>query len=157
MLDNKVITITLVILLGVFVQVLLVFAEIQDTPDKAVMEFVKSYVRYNDCMADRLCEESKVVNDVDVVDEYIYQSHEKAKSLGFSPWYMKDYLKHVSTHVVKKDFTTATIELEATISAWPRSFFTGYEKHIEETFELVKEDGTWKVCGNPFNLQQYAE
>ena len=54
--DNKIITITLSVLLGIFLQVLLIFGDMQDSPNKAVLEFTKAYFKYDKAgMAERLC------------------------------------------------------------------------------------------------------
>ena len=72
--EKTIITGVLVVLLAVFLQVLFVFADIQDTPNKAATEFAKAYFRYNEAiMSDRLCEERRIVDDVNVVKKYVNQ------------------------------------------------------------------------------------
>lgn len=146
--NNKIITITLVLLLGVFLQVLFVFADIQDTPNKAVVEFSKYYFSYNPAMADRICEERRIVDEVDVVKKYLYQVSEDAKERGFGLSYLKNCLYHVETYTLAKDYNKATIRLTCEVKPWLRAFFTGEPpKKIDETIEVVKEGGKWKVCG----------
>jgi hypothetical protein len=33
-------------------------------------------------------------------------------------------------------------------------FFIGESRPVDEVLELVRENGTWKVCGNPFGLAE---
>ena len=35
-----------------------------------------------------------------------------------------------------------------------RLFFLIEKHEVDETLSLVKEDGRWKVCGNPFSLSE---
>jgi hypothetical protein len=68
---------------------------------------------------------------------------------------MKNKLYHVKTHTISKDHKNAQIRLICERKPPLRSFFTKekYQK-VDEVLELVKEDGKWKVCGNPFSLPQ---
>ncbi len=153
--SNKIITIALIFLLGVFLQVLFVFADMQDTPNRAAIEFAKAYFRFDKCMADRLCDERKVVDDKDVVSKYVYDAAKDANDLGYGLFYMKNKLYHVETHTISKDHEKAQIRLTCERRAPLRSFFTKEEyKDVEEVLDLVKENGKWKVCGNPFALPQ---
>lgn len=152
---NKVIAITLTILLGVFLQVLFAFADKQDTPSRAVMEFAEAYFRFDgEGMLERLCEESRVVDDVDVVDQHVYSAEEKAKTLGYSLYYMKEKLYHAETVALSKDTKKAEIRLTAERKPPLQSFFTGRSNTVDETFTVVMEKGKWKVCGSPFSLHE---
>jgi len=153
--SNKIITITLTILLGVFLQVVFGFADSADTPNKAVAEFAKAYYQFDKCtLADRLCNESKTVDDVNTVDSYIGNSYQKAKSLGYGMYYMKEKLYDVKTYTVEKTgYTKAKIRLVCERKPPLQSFFTRRPAvEVDETFDLVLEEGKWKVCGSPFSL-----
>ncbi len=153
--SNRIVTIVLVVLLAIFLQVLFVFADNQDTPHRAAVEFATAYVRYDQAtLKDRLCEENRVVDEVDVIDAYIHRQYQRAQDLGYSLNYMKDRLYHLRTHTVSADHTTATVRLTAERRSPLRSFFGGTSRHLDETLELVREDGRWRVCGGPFSLPE---
>lgn len=152
---NMVLSIGLAIILGIFVQVLLVFADTQDSPNKAAVEFTKAYFAFDKAvMSDRLCESSKVVDDVDVVGKYVYDAMQEANARGYSlGCYVKNKLYHLETETISADHEKAQIRLTAERKSPIRTFFSkGDISEVEEIIEVVKEDGKWKVCGNPFSL-----
>jgi len=143
----------LIIVIAFFVQVLFVYADTKDTPNKAATEFTKAYFGLDNSMADRLCQESLIVEGVNVVDKYIDSVTTKAKAEGFGPFFTKNFVYHVHTKTVCKDNNKATIELSCEIKHPLRSFFTKESsREIDETIDLIKEDGKWKVCGDVFSL-----
>ncbi len=152
---NKIVSFALVLILGIFLQVLFVSADMRDTPIRAARDFARAYVGYDKGgMISRICSENVVVDDVNVVDAYLYEARRKAHDLGYSLNYMKDCLYHVETDVLYKSRTEAQVHLTATRKSPLRQFFGGASDHVEEIFELVKEDGKWKVCGGPFSLPE---
>jgi len=152
---NRVIAITLTILLGVFLQVVFGFADKQDSPNRAVTEFAEAYFQFDgDGMLGRLCEEARVVDDVDVTDQHVYRAEKKARTLGYSLYYMKEKLYHVETATLSKDRKKAEIRLTAERKPPVQSFFTGRSNEIDETFAVIMEKGKWKVCGSPFSLHE---
>jgi len=144
--DNKIITITLSVLLGIFLQVLLIFGDMQDSPNKAVLEFTKAYFKYDKAgMADRLCK----AGDAEMLDKYVSYGEKEARERGFSVWYLGKKLYNPQTYIQSGDYTKATIYLKCEVAPPLRSFFTQESlRHVHQTFEVVKEDGKWKVCGN---------
>jgi hypothetical protein len=154
--SSKGIAITLAILLGIFLQVLFAFADTQDTPNKAVTEFAEAYFWLDgETMSDRLCEDSQFVDDVDMVDEHIYQAEKKAAALGYTPYYIKEKLYHVETYTLSKDNDKAEIRLVCERKPPLQSFFTRRPpRKVDETIQVVREGKTWKVCGSPFSLHE---
>lgn len=144
----NILKIALVIILAVFIQVMCIFADIQDTPNKALVEFASDYFAYDPDMADLLCEEYRVVEYVNQVKAYIAESRERAEDLGYSMWYMSNYLYHVKTETIEKDFENATVRIQATLKNPVRHFFKGDTREIDATVNLTwdKEDRRWKVC-----------
>ncbi len=140
------------VLLGILLQIVLVVADTQDTPYKAVAEFSKAYFKIDQAMSDRLCNEIMESKYNNPVENYIWCKKEEARQRGFNLGYLKSKLVHVIVDIEKKDENTATAELKATRKFPIRSFFTGETHEVHEEFKLVKEDGKWKVCGNPFGL-----
>jgi hypothetical protein len=144
------ISIAMVILLGIALQVVFVFAEGKDTPNKAAVEFAEAYFKFDPAMKDMLCSELADNQEQDYVGIYIYEGLRRAKDLGYNLNYIKTGLKDISTNTLELDENRATIELKAKSKYALRTFFTGDKFDVHHNLELVKEDGTWKVCGNPF-------
>lgn len=152
----KFISIGLAIVLAVFLQVLFVFADNQSSPNRAAAEFAAAYFAYDeDGMMDRLCADSLVVDDVNQVEQYVYEKAREAKSRGFDLGiYTRRKLAHLETEVLESGSGTATVRLSGEVREPMRSFFWGEEvsEPVEAVLDLVREDGCWKVCGAPFRL-----
>ncbi|MCK5508581.1 MAG: hypothetical protein KAI50_08675 [Desulfobacterales bacterium] len=144
----------LIIVIAFFLQIMFVSAENKDTPNRAVVKFAKAYFGLDNSMADQLSQESLIVDGVNVVDKYIDSVTAKAKAEGFRPFYTKNFLYHVQTNTVSKDDNSAKIKFTCEIKHPLRSFFTKESsREIHETFDLIKEDGKWKLCGDVFSLR----
>lgn len=142
------ISIALVILLGIALQVVFVFAETKETPNKVAVEFAEAYFRFDPAMKSMLC--SRLVEDQDHVAIYIQESSRRARDLGYNLSYLKTGLKDIMTNTLARDENSATIELKAKSKYALRTFFTGDRFEVYHKFDMIKEDGKWKVCGNPF-------
>ncbi len=149
---KRVATLAAVVFLGVVVQIALVIADTQDSPYKAVAEFSTAYFKIDPAMSNRLCNEIMESNHINPVEDYVWSKKEEARLRGFNLGYLKSKLAHVVVNIEQKDNNSATAELKATRKFPIRSFFTGETYEVHEELELIKEDGKWKVCGNPFGL-----
>jgi hypothetical protein len=147
-----------VVILGIALQGLLVFADTQDSPNKAAVEFTKAYFAFNETvLAGRLCDESRQADETDVVGKYVYKASEDAKARGYGMgFYIKDCLYNLKTETLEKTHDSAKIRLTAERRAPLRTFFSKGDKYdinsVDEVLTLVRKDGHWKVCGNPFSL-----
>jgi hypothetical protein len=137
-------SIALVVVLAVLLQVIFVFADSVDSPNKAVVEFAKAYYRFDPAMSERLCNE--IDSDGTLVDRYIYQAQNDASDRGYSTFYLKSKLYHVRTTALSKDNQKAQIHLTADRKPPLKSFFTKEHYAVDQVFNLVKEDGSWKIC-----------
>lgn len=155
---KMVISLGLVLLIGVLAQVMFVFADIADSPSKAALEFTKACLAYDqDTLDDRLCGESRVVDDVNLVDKYIYEATQEAQARGYDLGiYVKNKLYHGDTETIEKTHESAIVRVTGETKSPLRSFFWKGEdesRHVDATLMLVKENGRWKVCGGqPFSL-----
>jgi hypothetical protein len=149
-------TIVIVIICGIILQGLFYMAERKDSPQKAAVEFAKAYYGLNPAMADRLCEKEKTVDDVDIVNKYIDSVAVEAAQRGFGIDFFKYGLFNIGTSVISADVDTAVIRItgrkKVKINPFymlvARLFDIGETTYVDETINLVKEDGMWKVCGN---------
>ena len=107
-------------------------------------------------MGERICEERRIIDDIDVVDQYLYQMNQQAQARGFDLPMLKKGLYHVETQMVSQSEEEAQIRVSGMLRtrinpvfAWVASIFRlGDTEHVEEVLQLVKEDGKWKACGD---------
>jgi len=160
--NSKYGSLVVVICLGIALQVLLIFASSSSTPYNTAVAFTKAYFKLDPSMAEYLCEESKTVDDLDVVAEYIHHAASTAKDRGFDKNYLKSQLYNIITETTYASDTEAKVTITASrrtainpIFAWvTKLFHIGGTYPFEATIDVIKEDGTWKVCGDPFSLAQ---
>jgi len=148
------------ILIGVVLQGLLILADLKPTPGKAAVEFAKAFYRVDPAMASLLCSKSSGMGEGNVVEEYIQGVTQAAGDRGFGLDNMKYMLYHIETETHRTDDTTAEVKLTARriVSINPlyalvsKFFLIGKTYQVDELMTMVKEDGRWKVCGNPFSF-----
>ncbi|MBW2556998.1 MAG: hypothetical protein JRE07_08890 [Deltaproteobacteria bacterium] len=152
--------IILVLIVGFLVQVLFSLADQRDTPNKAVVEFSKAYFQLDRSMADRICQKQLTTDDVDIVDQHLYLAAKEANERGFDINFIKNKLYHIETETLSKNDTTAKIRITgktrvAINHVYPivaQLFNIGATHEVNQTFNVIKEDSQWKVCGNLFSL-----
>ena len=152
--------IILVLIVGFLVQVLFSLADQRDTPNKAVVEFSKAYFQLDRSMADRICQKQLTTEDVDIVDQHLYLAAKEANERGFDINFIKNKLYHIETETLSKNDTTAKIRITgktrvAINHVYPivaQLFNIGATHEVNQTFNVIKEDNQWKVCGNLFSL-----
>ena len=152
-----------VIVIAFVLQVALISVSKVDSPAGTAVEFTKAYFMLDGpSMAELLCSELSEDEAADIVDRYLHHSAEKARSMGFSPSYMKNQLSYVKTEIKMTDENNAKVRIsgERLRSINPvyaligRLFFLIETHEVDETLTLVKEDGEWRVCGRPFSLSE---
>ena len=152
----------LVLLLAMFLQVAFVFADRNETPSRAAVEVSKAYFRLDPAMADRICEERRMVDDVDVVETYLNQMQQEASARGYDLRMMKKGLYHIETEVLSSSEQEARVQISGVLRtrvnpvyAWVAGLFhLGETVPVEGVVDLVKEDGEWKACGELFSLPE---
>ena len=152
--------IILVLIVGFLVQVIFSLADQRYTPNKAVVEFSKAYFQLDRSMADRICQKQLTIDDVDIVDQHLYLATKEANERGFDVNFIKNKLYHIETETLSKNDTTAKIRITgktrvAINPVYPivaQLFNIGATHEVNQTFNVIKEDSQWKVCGNLFSL-----
>jgi hypothetical protein len=152
----KIIKISMVIAIGIILQILLITADDHNTPGKVTRAFTKAYFTLDKAtMDENICKEQ---TENDVVDQHIQRIEKEAKDTGFN-LYKKSMIYNVQTHV-----TINGSEAQVKIAGNKRHsinpvytlvtiiFQIGEVYHFEETINLINEEGQWKVCGNAFSL-----
>jgi hypothetical protein len=159
---SKYVPLLVVICIGIVVQLLLIPLDCINKPYKTAVAFTEAYFKIDPSMANYLCEDSKTVDDIDTVAQYLYDMTKQARDRGFDKRYLKSKLYHVMTHTTYLGDAEATVSISADrrtainpVFAWVAKLFHIGETHpFQETLEIVKEDGKWKVCGSPLSLHQ---
>jgi len=158
--NNKFLTLALVVVIGAVLQGLLVWADCKDTPHRVAVDFSKAYFKLDSSMADLLCEESRIVDDVDVVEQYIDQAVADVKMRGFGESFAKNKLYGVETHTTLKGKDNALVKLTgkrrvAINPVYPiisTIFSLGETYHVEAEINTIREEGKWKVCDDLLSL-----
>jgi hypothetical protein len=148
----------LVVLLGVFVQVLLVAADCKETPVRAAEEFTRAFFKLDPAMAERMC--GDLAADEEALDNLIHDAAVQARARGFSPGYMRMQLFQVEAAVLAQDEQTAQVHLRSEMrrsihpafAAFAKMWNLGKAHHLDETLDLVKEGDQWKVCGHNLEI-----
>ena len=157
---NRSVGIILVLIIGFVVQIIFSMADAKDSPNKAVVEFSKSYFMLDKSMTKRICKKLLASEDTNVVDEYLYSAAKTARERGFDINFLRHKLYHIQTETISKNNTEAAIRITGKIrvainSVYPvvaKIFNIGSTHEVDEIIHVVKEDGKWKVCGKLFSL-----
>jgi len=146
----------MVFVIAMFLQVVFAFADGVETPTRAAVEFSKAYYRLDPAMANRMCDELRSDNEIDLVEQLIHNKTEEARKRGFNVSWMKRKLYHIETKTLSRDETMATVHLTGVVRmeinpvfAWVATIFSLGDTHdVDHVIELVNENGMWKVCGS---------
>lgn len=157
---NKITGIILVLIVGFLVQMLCVFAGTKDTPTKAVVEFSKAYFQLDKSMADRICDERLASEEIDIVGQHVHNASQEAKQRGFDITFMQRKFYDIEIATIHKTNDNAQIRITgktkvAINPVYPivaKLFDLGEIQEVDETINVIKERGKWKVCGKLFDL-----
>ena len=150
-----------VVVVFVILQAILIAVGKVDNPAEAAVDFTKAYYMLDGAaMSKLLCNELTEDEEADVVGTYLNSVAVQARSMGFSQNYMRSQLSHIKTEIQMADENSATVRItgERLRSINPvyaivgRLFFLIESHQVDKTLNLVKEDGRWKVCDQPFSL-----
>ena len=157
--DSKVALIT-VVMIGSLLQIILAAGDARDTPYGAAIAFSKAYFGLCPDLAQTMANNGINADDVDVADAYLYGKSVEAAGRGYHVSRLSKMFYNIHTKTVAQDTSTATVHISGTtrIAINPvfgfvgKLFFLTTPTDVEETLELVKENGKWKVAGQPFAL-----
>lgn len=149
----------LVVILAVCLQVVFVFADCKQTATGTAIDFSKAYFRLDTEMDRYLCSEL-IGDEASAATAYLDQKADEARDRGFGTGMVSQMITHLETETIAQDSESATIHLKGSSRTCIHPVFTyvaklfrlGQTYAFEETIDLVKEDGRWKVCGAPFGL-----
>ena len=143
-----------VILLGAFLQIILVSADKPTAPHDVAICFAKAYHRLDPGMADYLCEDVRYIDDQDTVEAYIHMVTVRTEQRGFGINWAKSRLYGIHTHTVITGENEAEVaftakrrkEINPVYAVIAKLFHLGETHPVDETLRLVRENGKWKVC-----------
>ena len=150
----------LVVLLAVCFQVVFVFADCKQTATGTAIDFSKAYFMMDDDMDAFLCTDLVGDDDESAAREYLQARTDEATARGFGTGMVRQMIYHVKTDTLAQDTESATIHIKGLRRTCIHPAFTfvaklfqlGKAHEFEETLNLMKEDGKWKVCGAPYGL-----
>jgi hypothetical protein len=157
---SRVTGIIIVLIIGLFIQILFAFADTRDTPSTAVVEFSKAYFMLDKSMAERICNERQASDEIDVIDQHIYLAEKQASERGFDINLVKYKLDNIETEIITKNDNRTQVRItgKRRVSINPvysivaKIFDLAATHEIDEVINVIKEDGKWKVCGDLFAL-----
>lgn len=157
--DSKIALITVVII-GILLQIILAAADTRETPYGAAIAFSKAYFGLCPDLAQTMANDGINADEVDVADAYLYSKSVEAADRGYPINRLSKMFYNIHTKTVARDASTATVHVSGTtrIAINPLFGFVGKlfsltsPTDVEETIDLVKEGGKWKVTGQPFAL-----
>jgi hypothetical protein len=150
----------LVVLLAIALQALLVFADNDQSPEKAALQFLKAYYKLDKSMGSFLCNRVQQEEEIDPVEQYLDQQNKEAAERGFDLSYMRSHLIKAETHTVFSDENSAQVRITGERKRFIHPLFTwvgilfrlGETYRVDETISLVKESGKWKICSEDFSF-----
>ena len=159
---TKFMAIATVIIIAVILQVALISLQDNQSPAQTAVCFTKAYFKLDESMGQYLCNELVENAETDLVDDYLHQVKEEAKTMGFKNNYMKTALAHAKTQTEMLDENTAIVRIQGertrylnpVFGAVATIFFLTESYEVDKTLKVVNEDGKWKVCGTPFMLAE---
>jgi hypothetical protein len=151
-----------VFLLAFCLQILFVFADTRDTPGKAAVEFAQMYYQLDPAMTTRLCDALALDEENNVVASYIQSTAKQANERGYDVSYMKKTLFNVSTHTLKMGSSSAEIRITGEMKKGinplfayvGKLFMLGKTTPLDQTVNVIKEGGKWKVCEGFFSVSE---
>jgi hypothetical protein len=160
--DNKRSAFTSVFFLALIFQVIFVVADMRDTPSKAAVDFARMYYQLDPAMTARLCDELALDDENNVVGAYIQSMAKQANERGYDISYMKNSLFNVRTHTLKMNSSSAEIRITGDMKKGINPLFAyvgklfslGKTTPLDQTVNVIKEGGKWKVCEGFFSVSE---
>ena len=149
-----------VIIVAFILQIGLIGVDRHSSPGSAAVYFSRAYYSLDADMGDLLC--SAMLEDADIVNDYINRIADEARAAGFKPSWKKMALSHLELETTMVDDNTAEIHITGSRMRSPNPVFGAVSKifclgetyEVDETLTVVKEEDGWKVCGQPFSLTE---
>lgn len=159
---NNIASLVIVVLIGLLLQVGLVFLDCTQSPSDSAVRYIKAYYKLSPSMAKYICDgssEAACGNQSDAyasskVSDHIYNATAEAAERGFGKGFAKYSLSHIETRTEYLDDATAVVHLTARrrlainpLYTWvARLFRMGETREVDESIHVKLENGRWRVC-----------
>jgi hypothetical protein len=149
-----------VVLLAVGLQLVFLIADGRQTATKTAVEFAEAFFRLDADMENFMCSDLTDTEYETAAAAHIREMTDRARDRGFTTGMVRESISHVKAETLFQDAESATIHLHGkrrtninpVFAFVAKLFRLGETREFDETLELVKQDGTWKVCGEPFGM-----
>jgi len=158
--NNRYVMIGVVVFIGIFVQLLLYFADQRDTPTKAAVRFTEAALKLDDSMSQWLCEKyNSEEADGNVTSRYFKYVEREAQDRGLSIDMMRSKLYNMKTEIISLETDKAEIRITGVkkvyinpvYAAVAHLFDLSQTSQFNEVINVVKENNRWKVSTNILN------
>jgi hypothetical protein len=147
----------IVIGIAVILQLALIGIDCKQTPDSVARNFTEAYYALNPEMQDYLC---AGLVEKGVVDRYLRQQKQQASSRGFSTNSLRKAFTRLHVNVAESGDDSMTLHVHGSTRVCinrpfmiiGKLFGIGRDYPVEAHIDVVKENGRWRVCGNPFGI-----
>ena len=137
----------IVVLIGLLLQVGLIFLDCIHSPSDTAVRYIEAYYKLDPAMAKWSCDDANV-------SDHIYDATAEAAERGFGKGYAKYALSHIETRTEYLDDTTAVVHLTAhrrldinPLYAWvARLFRMGKTDEVDQSIVVKLENRHWRVC-----------
>ena len=149
----------IVIGIAIILQLALIAADSVKSPAKTAREFAEAYFYLSPDMQEYLC--SDLAKGDSVVNDFLYQKRREASELGFSTNFLRKKFTEIHLAIISSGKDTAKIHLTGTTRVCinpafmviGKLFGIGQNYPVDATLDMVRQDGRWRVCGNPFGIR----
>ena len=149
-----------VLALGILLQLIFAGMDTRDTPHDAAIAFSKAYFGLCPELAQTMANNGVNEDDIDVADAYLHSKYLEASARGYQIKRLRKSFTHIRTKTIARDAKSATVHISGATRISPnpvfgfvaKIFFLTSPMDVEETINLVKEKGKWKVTGLPFDM-----
>lgn len=160
--DNKTIIFLMTLVLAAVLQILFIAADSCQTPSRVAVNFAKAFYKLDPAVSNYLCRQTAQSNAGDFFDLHLQAAAQTARERGYKTSFMKSKLYAIETHTtrISDDKAKVVLEGKTRISVCPffvwvaHIFRLGEAYSVAATIDVVKEDGQWRVCGNPLRIPQ---
>jgi len=149
-----------VLALGILLQLILAGMDTKDTPHGAAIAFSKAYFGLCPELAQTMANQGVNEDEIDMADAYLHSKYIEASARGYHIKRLRKSFSHIRTKTIARDAKSATVHISGTTRISPnpvfgfvaKIFYLNSPMEVEETINLVKENGKWKVIGQPFEM-----
>lgn len=150
----------LLVVVAVCLQTAFLFLDNKQSATKTATDFAKAYFLLDNDLETYLCGDLAGDEEETPAAAYLRAKATEAQDRGFGKGMVRKIITHMEAETLAQDDESATIHLSGQSRTCIHPIFTyvasifhiGKKYTFDETLELIKEDGQWKVCGAPFNL-----